>query len=344
MGTSLGLCFTCLECGLWWRLNTVNQYWKEKLQREKSKTEFSARPSANLQPQDSTGGSFLIPPELDRQPLEVPGAKEAYLWMGHLHVHDSHGMRRVEDFPAKKQGIFRIIAIGDSFTYGQGVGEKETWPFRLEQRLKPHGPVEILNLGVCGASSENIAKTLSHFLPLLQADLVIYGVCLNDFLPDLKWRPKALEWAFPLPEAVKHFFISRTLTGKFFDQIYNRILLGTGLRLDYAKQLRQSSELYKDRFVKDLKNIITINAQFIPRPPIAMVLNQWPVQDDPLSLYTQVLLSTAGFNTVPCEPYLKEYSRVKMNVGPWEMHPNRQAHEVFAQEFERYLLDKVRIK
>jgi lysophospholipase L1-like esterase len=44
-------------------------------------------------------------------------------------------------------GVERIVAVGDSFTFGQGVELAETYPFQLGRRL---GNAEVLNLGVPG--------------------------------------------------------------------------------------------------------------------------------------------------------------------------------------------------
>lgn len=94
---------------------------------------------------------------------------------------------RDEEFPQHKQpGEFRVLALGDSLTYGQGVRLDLTWPQQLEARLRRErsGPVEVINAGFAagpGVHSPDgydrwVADNGIQFAP----DVVVVGVCLND--------------------------------------------------------------------------------------------------------------------------------------------------------------------
>jgi hypothetical protein len=62
--------------------------------------------------------------------------------------HNSKGLRD-EEYPyAKPDGIYRILMLGDSFTYGLGVRQSETCADRLETTLKEQGSFEVINTGV----------------------------------------------------------------------------------------------------------------------------------------------------------------------------------------------------
>lgn len=97
---------------------------------------------------------------------------------------NSLGFRDLE-FPLQKRpGEFRVLALGDSFTYGCGVQLADSWPQLLEQALQ-HGrstPVEVVNAGfACGAHTpagytDWVRSDGLQFGP----DLVIVGFCLND--------------------------------------------------------------------------------------------------------------------------------------------------------------------
>src|SRR6185436_4496340 len=56
------------------------------------------------------------------------------------------GLRGPEVGP-KPAGGLRILAIGDSFTFGVGARQEETWPARLERRMRN---VQVLNAGAPG--------------------------------------------------------------------------------------------------------------------------------------------------------------------------------------------------
>ena len=64
---------------------------------------------------------------------------------------NSHGLRGAE--LAAKGTRKRILAVGDSTTFGLGVNDEEAWPAQLEQLLNARGPepqYEVLNAGVTG--------------------------------------------------------------------------------------------------------------------------------------------------------------------------------------------------
>lgn len=67
-------------------------------------------------------------------------------------------------------------------TYGEGVDAYWAYPAQLERALAPDFRIEVLNLGVRGHASEDVLDDLRRFVPALEPDLVVYGVCLNDFL------------------------------------------------------------------------------------------------------------------------------------------------------------------
>ncbi|MDP2308501.1 MAG: GDSL-type esterase/lipase family protein [Pseudomonadota bacterium] len=88
---------------------------------------------------------------------------------------NSLGFRERE--PGPKKG-FRVLAFGDSVTYGVGVGAEETWT-----RLAESEGVEILNFGVPGYDAEQIAGTLAEQAPALSPDLLVYALFSNDSYP-----------------------------------------------------------------------------------------------------------------------------------------------------------------
>jgi len=71
---------------------------------------------------------------------------------------NSVGVRGAREFAASPpSGVRRIVAIGDSFTFGENVGDDETWPAQLEALL---GDAEVLNLGVFAYSHDQAALAL----------------------------------------------------------------------------------------------------------------------------------------------------------------------------------------
>jgi lysophospholipase L1-like esterase len=91
------------------------------------------------------------------------------------------GLRNIE--PLKEGKDLRILAIGDSFTFGPYMPNEDTWPGWLEiilhQRLK-RNTIEVLNAGIAGYT---IPDELSYFQDkgyALVPDLVILQFFTND--------------------------------------------------------------------------------------------------------------------------------------------------------------------
>jgi lysophospholipase L1-like esterase len=87
------------------------------------------------------------------------------------------GLRGPEIGP--KSGL-RILAIGDSFTFGVGAQQDETWPARLEQILG----AQVLNAGAPGYGVPDAVAWYERYGVRLDPDLVIVAVFLANDLQD----------------------------------------------------------------------------------------------------------------------------------------------------------------
>ena len=92
---------------------------------------------------------------------------------------NSRGIRaRVEYPPGRRPGLRRVVVVGDSFTFGEGVGDEETYPARLQARLGPG--VEVINLGVHGYGHDQMLIHLREEGLLYEPDLVVLGYYADD--------------------------------------------------------------------------------------------------------------------------------------------------------------------
>ena len=100
-----------------------------------------------------------------------------------LHRVNSQGWRGPERSRARTPGLSRIACLGDSHTFGHGVGDAETWPAALERELGQRGVrAEVLNFGVGGFDTEQEARLLETHALAFAPDLVLLQVFVNDAL------------------------------------------------------------------------------------------------------------------------------------------------------------------
>jgi lysophospholipase L1-like esterase len=282
-----------------------------------------------------------MPQEWKKKRVKIPEASYAYYWHDILHVHDKNHMRRTTPFPPKADGRLRIMIVGDSLTYGYGVREEETYAMQIETALKRDFAVEVLNLGVSGHQSEDILKRIKEYTHLLQPDLIIYGVCLNDFLPSgVSEYQNNMAYTFPFPESVKKFLVEKTHLGRLISNAYNYVFMKLGLRDDFFADILKDFKHYQTRFAQDVKNMNQFAKNMDLPPIIAMVLNQFPALNSngyQIAMCAERHLTNAGMTVIPTEEFYKKYDRQFMVVSPWEEHPNAKAHKIFADLFVAHL-------
>lgn len=96
---------------------------------------------------------------------------------------NSLGFRDREWELEKKKSTTRIVAIGDSFTFGMGVELNQTWTKILEQKLRAQGfDVEIANLGSPGADPASYDELTQKAIPLLKPDILLIAILQGDDL------------------------------------------------------------------------------------------------------------------------------------------------------------------
>lgn len=108
---------------------------------------------------------------------------------------NSYGFRDREYAPEKQVGVRRIIVLGGSQTFGQGVELQETYPKRLEAMLNGRGGNlwEVLNFGVPGWYAKQKCFFFNETGLPFSPDIVIFHINDGDNTDDsriLKNHPR----------------------------------------------------------------------------------------------------------------------------------------------------------
>ncbi len=119
----------------------------------------------------------LAPPPLPSADSMSTGA-----WPGPL---NDMGIRASwQAVPARESGELRIVILGDSFAYGEGVEWWETLPSSLEAILTdryPEGRFRVFNLGRPGDDTRMAVNRYAKVHEVLDPDVLILLAYLNDF-------------------------------------------------------------------------------------------------------------------------------------------------------------------
>ena len=98
----------------------------------------------------------------------------------------SFGLRNQEFSREKPDGVFRIICLGNSNTFGWKQAEKDAYPQQLQELFgrNPSGlKIEVINAGITGYSSYQGKLFLKNYILKLKPDLVLVNYGWNDLLP-----------------------------------------------------------------------------------------------------------------------------------------------------------------
>ncbi|HUG92602.1 MAG TPA: SGNH/GDSL hydrolase family protein [Planctomycetaceae bacterium] len=107
------------------------------------------------------------------------------------HEFNAAGWRDREHDLAKAPDTYRILGLGDSYLYGQGVRQADVCLARLETLLQdavPDRRIECINTGMSGFNTADERDLLVHRGLAYEPDLVIVHFVLNDVEPDV-YRP-----------------------------------------------------------------------------------------------------------------------------------------------------------
>ncbi|GAK51909.1 hypothetical protein U14_03155 [Candidatus Moduliflexus flocculans] len=130
------------------------------------------------------GFEFFFSPYSD---LPVNGyvKGERCTW-GHVVKNNKYGFRERNFETPKPEGVYRIMVLGDSLTWGAGLAIEERYTALTENMLNQafdDRRFEVLNFGIAGGPTVKERDILLKFKNIVQPDLIVVGFCLNDPQP-----------------------------------------------------------------------------------------------------------------------------------------------------------------
>ncbi len=138
-------------------------------------------------PQRTGPAFFTLDPELG--PIPRPGITTRYDEPGVFSLtctHNSQGLRSEVEYTREKRADRRILVLGDSFTYGWGVDEDQTFCHLVERMMRERSPeTEVVNAGNPGKGTDYALKFFRTKAADIKPDLTILCFFTNDFKENL---------------------------------------------------------------------------------------------------------------------------------------------------------------
>ncbi len=282
---------------------------------------------------------------------------------------NQYGFRGRDFVVPKPPGVCRIMALGDSFTWGKGVWVEERYTNLAEGYLNqsyPYRKFEVLNFGFPGAHTAKERDSLAEFKDTVQPDLITLGFVLNDSQPRRQNYSPQREYfeenygvlLEDISDKGHQYHIGDT-TDMVLQAFENSLIL-SGLIPSWEEAMQ---EVYKkdspqwQEFEQALQDIKSMSDEMNLPPPIFLVLNQGTYTDRPtnyrepdeelqlfLEWYDQAEETAArlGFNTMNFEKeFADELSDEIMAANILDNHPSPHMHRIYArklyEEIARYV-------
>lgn len=255
---------------------------------------------------------------------------------------NSSGMRGAD--LSDKSDAYRIIALGNSCTFGWGVTFEDTWVHRLQKLLNeqiPGRPVEVINVGVPGYTSLQGKRYLADDLIALQPDMVLVMFGHNDHFPAGRGISDSAQ---QLDNSI--LIESQNLLSKL--RLYRLLRKGflqmtsdtTKARLDDIGSIKRVS---RPEFFANLREIVRLARNFniqpvLLIPPVASLENYF---DGAVSnfhhlheLYQKEMIRASQYeeaSIVDLQAAFSDYHTLFDDANDDPIHFNRQGHQVAAR-------------
>ncbi len=251
---------------------------------------------------------------------------------------NSLGMRDDEPLPRSTPKLFRILALGDSVTFGFRVPVESGFCAVLEQRLanvaSDSRRFDVLNTGVSGYSSRDEVAALEGKWLALEPDLILLCYSLND--PEIE-PSQPLHRYFAKTHWWQHSstlnFVANRWKGR------KMRTLGDG---DYWRYLHAPSE-------PSWKSVQTAFEQIAARArerkiPVALAIfpmfgpAEWKAYAY-REQHAQVAAEGArnGFLVLDLLARFEQEDPASLLISPDDMHPNAAGHAIAAEELLKFL-------
>ncbi|HKQ48247.1 MAG TPA: SGNH/GDSL hydrolase family protein [Phycisphaerae bacterium] len=238
----------------------------------------------------------------------------------------------------KPPAAFRVLCLGDSLTFGEGVHEEDTYPARLENLLRGSlkgRTVQVINAGVQGYGTREEVALFFDRCAKLQPDVVFLGFFLNDATPFGETVRQNDERSRELPLS------GLARISKIWETIERR-KRAASLQNEYFETTRRSFDTEAWQIAKQLLAMMQAESKKSGfRFVVVLLPMMWGLDGDyPFEgLHARIAdaCRSAGCEIIDLLPVFRGRRPESLWVHPIDQHPNEIAHELIARSLAEAL-------
>lgn len=261
--------------------------------------------------------------------------------------------------PVPNAQAYRILGLGDSFTFGQGVKDADTYLRQLEVLLQARYPrkfFQTINLGVPGYNTAQEYQMLLHRGLAYKPDLIIVGFTLSDpeTVQDYLWRTRKINagpssprgitlttrlrdfvnrsylYQFAKPHAialmVRLRLISDDPAASYYKSLYSENYRGWLEAQNSLKAMKQVAEEKRSHFLVVIFPFITRLDASYPFDGIHKRVSDFCMSN--------------GIEVLDLLPDFMSRDARKLRVSLLDHHPNAEAHRIAAEVILRFVISR----
>ncbi len=284
-------------------------------------------------------------PALQRQfglPDELAAWDQRY---DQVEIRNVLGLRSEYEVVPKESATLRILALGDSYTWGDKIAVTDsTWPAILERRLRVRWPsTQVINMGRRGYTMANEAELLSRLGWQMCPDLVIIQFNWNDVLPSgPDFARVGSRWLYAPKRLLPVRFRSGLAASSAFlgfldrqlDKIWRKLWPPRTMRDLYRSDFVGWSQVQSAvSYVGESSSSRSVPVLFVLQP--TLLKGSWTVESYPLrDIFERVeaLAADNGLKVLDLTPTFAQAGGdwERWHATPYDRHPGPDAHALTA--------------
>ena len=290
-------------------------------------------------------GQIILKSNNPRVVYELRSRLDVVFAGGRLTTSDS-GYRGRDVAIPKPAGVYRVVGIGDSYMFGQGVSDEETYLARLpsaEPAVVSGRLLETVNLAVPGFNTVMEVELLRERVARLDPDLILIEIVGNDLdLPNFLWTEVS-------PWSLRRSFLLDFVRGR---------LKTAGASAGLAEAPREEGA-GGETFSRDLEHVPPRYASMVGLPAFEAAIQDLAALGRErharvLALthgvwFENAMLRSLAENDIPVlvlRAALRQraralgapdYARSPLALSSTDLHPSALGHRAIAEELARWL-------